>query len=103
MFGDLHLEHIRQWREKELSKYSLEYPLWNVPYNELIDDLESSGVNVVVSATNQNGIGVGTTFSRTVWQDATKMGIDGFGEEGEFHSVAEVWTASKEQALGLKP
>eukprot|EP00985_Skeletonema_marinoi_P002797 scaffold1152_cov174-Skeletonema_marinoi.AAC.1 len=30
------------------------------------------------------------------------MGIDGFGEEGEFHSVAEVWTTSKEQALGLK-
>ncbi|KAL7495069.1 hypothetical protein ACHAWT_005571 [Skeletonema menzelii] len=103
VFGDLHLEHIRQWREKELSKYSLEYPLWNVPYTELIDDLESSEVNVVVSASNQNGIGVGTTFSRTLWQDATKMGIDGFGEEGEFHSVAEVWTASKEQALGLKP
>ncbi len=103
VFGDLHLDHIRQWREKELSNYSLEYPLWNVPYTELMDDLEASGVNVVVSASNQDGIGVGTTFSRTLWQEATESGIDGFGEEGEFHSVAEVWTASKEQALGLEP
>ena len=102
VFGDLHLQHIRQWREKELGNYALEYPLWNAPYSELIADLEASGVRVVVSASSQDGIGVGTTFTRKLWQDAMKMGIDGFGEEGEFHSAAEVWTASREQALGLK-
>ena len=98
----MHLQHIRQWREKELGNYALEYPLWNAPYSELIADLEASGVRVVVSASSQDGIGVGTTFTRKLWQDAMKMGIDGFGEEGEFHSAAEVWTASREQALGLK-
>jgi iron complex transport system substrate-binding protein len=102
VFGDLHLQHIRQWREKELSKYSLEFPLWNAPYTELMDDLEASGVRVVVSASSQKGIGVGSTFSRTLWKDAMKMGIDGFGEEGEFHSVAEVWATSKEKALGYE-
>ncbi len=103
-FGDLHLQHIRQWREKEMGAYySLEYPIWNVPYDELLDDLESSGVRVVVSSSNQEGIDVGTPFTRTLFQDAVKkLAIDGFGEEGEFHSIAEVWTVSKEQALGLK-
>lgn len=102
VFGDLHLQHIREWRERELSKYRLEYPLWNVPYNELVDDLEASGIRVVVSASNKESVVVGTTFSRSLLEDAVKMEIDAFGEEGEFHSVAEVWTVSKEQALGLK-
>lgn len=58
---------------------------------------------MVVSASNQDDIDVGTPFTRTLCQDAMKkMAIDGFGEEGEFHSIAEVWTVSKEQALGLK-
>ena len=55
----------------------------------------------MVSASNQEGIDVGTPFTRTLFQDAVKkLAIDGFGEEGEFHSIAEVWTVSKEQALG---
>ena len=50
VFGDLHLAHIRKWRDTELSKYPLEYPLWKVPYDELISDLEASKVRVVLSA-----------------------------------------------------
>ena len=33
--------------------------------------------------------------------DAIALGLDGFGESGEFHSLAEVWSVSREQALGL--
>ena len=50
VFGDLHLEHIREWREKEFANnYLLEYPLWQITYETLLDDLEESGVSVTLS------------------------------------------------------
>ena len=103
-FGDLHLDHIREWRDQELSKYQLEYPLWKVPYEDLMRDLEASGISVRVSAVTKDGVSEGMYFTRKMWKDVRVrtylLGMDGFGEEGEFHSVAEVWTASREQALG---
>ena len=51
VFGDLHLEHIRDWREKEFAiNYSLEYPLWQITYETLLSDFEESGVSVTLSA-----------------------------------------------------
>ena len=101
-FGDLHLDHIRDWRDKEMSNdYTLEYPLWKVPYEDLMDDLEASGIRVVLSAVTRDGLDEGMLFTRELWDNAVELGMDGFGEEGEFHSVAEVWTVSREQALGL--
>ncbi|KAL7540376.1 hypothetical protein ACHAXR_010054 [Thalassiosira sp. AJA248-18] len=101
VFGDLHLDHIRDWRDKEMSKYELEYPLWNVPYEDLMEDLEASGITVRVSAVTKDGLKDGMIFNRKMWYDVVELGMDGFGEEGEFHSVAEVWATSREQALGL--
>ena len=101
VFGDLHLDHIRQWREKELSKYALEFPLWKVPYDNLMEDLETSGIRVVLTATTKEGVSEGMLFTRSLWKEIMEKGMDGFGEEGEFHSVAEVWTVSREQALGI--
>ena len=100
-FGDLHLAHIREWREKELSKYSLEYPLWNVSYTDLIADLEASQVSVVVSASTRENIKEGAVFTKETMDTAIKYGLDGFGENGEFHSVAEVWSVPRKQALGI--
>jgi len=102
VFGDLHLDHIRDWRDEEMGKhYELEYPLWQVPYGDLMNDLEASGIQVVLSAVTKEGLEEGQHFTRELWKDAVRLGMDGFGEEGEFHSVAEVWTSSREQALGL--
>jgi ATP-binding cassette subfamily B (MDR/TAP) protein 1 len=44
-FGDLHLDHIRSWREAELSSLgALHFPIWHVPYETLLADLEASKV-----------------------------------------------------------
>ena len=94
------MDHIKEWRDKELSKYDLEYPLWNVPYEDLMNDLEASGVTVRLSAVTKDGVKEGMIFTRKMWKDVVQLGMDGFGEEGEFHSVAEVWTVTREQALG---
>ena len=102
-FGDLHLDHIREWRDKEFPAHTLEYPLWKVPYEDLMQDLEMSGVSVVLSAVTvtEGGFKEGMTFTRKFWKDVEQLGLDGFGEAGEFHSIAEVWGVSREQALGL--
>jgi len=101
VFGDLHLDHIREWREKELGQYPLEYPLWKVSYDDLMDDLEKSKIRVVLSAATKDGVKEGTVFTRNFRNVVEALGMDGFGENGEFHSVAEVWAASRKEALGL--
>ncbi|KAL7510346.1 hypothetical protein ACHAXN_012028 [Cyclotella atomus] len=102
VFGDLHLSHIREWREKELGKYTLEYPLWKVPYSDLIADLEESEVRVVVSASTKEEMQKGMVFGRKLMNKAIELNLDGFGENGEFHSLAEVWSVSRNQALGVE-
>ena len=101
VFGDLHLDHIREWREKELQQYTLEYPLWKTPYDDLMNDLEASHIRVVLSAATKEGVKEGMLFSRELRKSCEILGMDGFGENGEFHSVAEVWSVSREEALGL--
>lgn len=110
IFGDLHLAHIRSWREKELSRFGipLAYPLWHVPATALHTDLEASGVSCVVSACRGKPhdraapkINVGTAFGRRLSDEVQAHGWDPFGEEGEFHTVAEVWKIPAERALGM--
>jgi len=119
VFGDLHLEHIKEWRESALSSlgYDLEFPLWKVPYDTLMDDLEASGVPCVVSGTTCDDVPVGTLFDRKFYNSIrttethganpensgsnTLSRIDAFGERGEFHSLAKVWSVSREKAIGL--
>ena len=114
-FGDLHLEHIRSWREKALSPIvqevfggaAMRYPLWKVPYEVLMADLLASGVPCRISAmpdappSAASKLFVGARFGPEVAQEATAIGWDAFGENGEFHSVAEPWKrASETEAAG---
>mmetsp|Transcript_3668 Transcript_3668/g.13177 ORF Transcript_3668/g.13177 Transcript_3668/m.13177 type:complete len:324 (+) Transcript_3668:131-1102(+) len=128
-FGDLHLQHIRTWREKEMAgiapSVKLRFPVWQVPYDRLLDDLELSGVRCIISACEgpglayeadepRNGDGnrvlpsakdlqieLGTVFSRELSQTIMKAGWDGMGENGECHTLAEVWSVPRERALGI--
>ena len=121
VFGDLHLEHIRDWRESALTLlgYKREYPLWNLPYDDLFADLEKSAVPCVVSGSTCHVVPQGTVFDRKFYNwivseapitTSIETGNDGkersrpvdaFGERGEFHSLAQVWKVSREQALGI--
>jgi ABC-type Fe3+-hydroxamate transport system substrate-binding protein/diphthamide synthase (EF-2-diphthine--ammonia ligase) len=103
--GDLHLEHIRSWREKTFGgfDFTLEYPLWKKDYMYLMDDLEASGVPCRVSASTVDGVAVDTMFTREFYDKLVDGGsIDGFGECGEFHSLAMVWEVPPKVALGCK-
>jgi diphthamide synthase (EF-2-diphthine--ammonia ligase) len=58
-------------------------------------------VRVVVSASTMDGIEEGMVFDRELMSKAVALNLDAFGESGEFHSLAEVWSVSRSQALGL--
>eukprot|EP00899_Mesostigma_viride_P004720 jgi/Mesvir1/14249/Mv09685-RA.1 len=98
-FGDLHLHSIRSWREAALSPLGapLQFPLWRVPYDQLLHDLATSGVVCVVSAVTDAAKGVvqvGDVFGADLVARAGAAGIDAFGEAGEFHTLARVWERS---------
>ena len=100
-FGDLHLSHIKEWRDDALGGYPLEYPCWKRPYATLLDDLEASGAKCIVSASTTDVVKEGDVFGRELYELALANGVDAFGEEGEFHTLAQVWEVDRRQALGL--
>lgn len=111
IFGDLHLAHIRSWREENFAPLGLErvYPLWGRDYAELLDDLEASGVPVSISAAPEGeraGLDcatVGTPFDRAFAARASEAGWDAFGEKGEFHTLAELWRAKGDPLAQPEP
>lgn len=108
-FGDLHLEHVRAWRDGQMPRFgSLHYPLWRTAYEVLLDDLEASKVPCALTAlaglegtSVPQGMEVGRAFDRGAYSLSRSAGWDGFGENGEFHSLAKVWEVPRTVALGL--
>jgi len=103
VFGDLHLGHIKEWRDTILAELDceLEYPLWKVPYSDLLEDLEASQVPCEVSGSSRPEVKVGTMFTRELYNKVKQFDIDGFGEAGEFHSLAMVFKVPRAVALGI--
>lgn len=91
-FGDLHLEHIRAWRESCFAPLlatgmTLEFPLWRVSYSTLMQDYLASGARSEVSAVAHPALEgmIGVSFGPE-FVDALPDGVDAFGENGEFHT-----------------
>jgi len=90
VFGDLHLEDIRKWREEEFRKLGFDclFPIWNKPYKELYDRLEREKVTIRITGVKDDYrdlIKPGTLFNRD-FIDSLPEGIDLMGENGEFHT-----------------
>jgi len=104
VFGDLHLDDIHQWRNDQLGTlgYDLEFPLWKTSYAELAIDLERSGIQCVISSSTTDLVKVGDVYNQALREriEASSNRIDLFGENGEFHTVAQVWTVERSRALG---
>ena len=92
-FGDLHLEHIREWRVNAFAdaqrtrELSLLFPIWKVPYEELMKDLQASNASCHVSAVAKPGldISIGDAFDEQLLERLPED-ADRFGENGEFHT-----------------
>jgi uncharacterized protein (TIGR00290 family) len=89
-FGDLFLEDVRAYREKQLKDTGLEpiFPLWGQPTRELANEMIAAGMRAKLTCIDTQQLD--TQFLGREFDDKflTNLpdGVDPCGEKGEFHS-----------------
>jgi len=91
-FGDLFLEDIRAYREKQLQGTGLEplFPIWRLPTGELARDMIRGGVKARLTCVDPSKLDAsyaGRDFDAPML-DQLPPSIDPCGENGEFHTFA---------------
>jgi uncharacterized protein (TIGR00290 family) len=91
-FGDLFLEDIRQYREKQLANTGIFplFPLWKIPTDQLAQEMVQSGLRAFISCVDPKQIDrsfAGRIFDESFLNDLPPS-VDPCGERGEFHSFA---------------
>jgi uncharacterized protein (TIGR00290 family) len=89
-FGDLFLEDIRAYREKQLAGTGLEplFPVWGIPTGELAEQMIAAGVRAKLTCVDPSKLDAsfaGRDFGSALLRDLP-AGVDPCGENGEFHS-----------------
>lgn len=89
-FGDLFLEDVRAYREKQLKSTGLEpiFPLWGLPTDRLAREMIASGVRARLTCIDTSKLDrsfAGREFDAALLADLP-AGVDPCGERGEFHS-----------------
>jgi len=91
-FGDLFLEDIREYREKQLSNTAISplFPLWKRPTDQLAREMVRSGLRAFITCIDPKQID--PSFAGRIFDDSflndLPPGVDPCGERGEFHSFA---------------
>jgi uncharacterized protein (TIGR00290 family) len=90
VFGDLFLEDIRAYREKQLSKTDLKacFPLWGNNSLELAREFIKLGFKAIITCVDSNALDgsfAGRPFDEA-FLSALPASVDPCGENGEFHS-----------------
>ena len=89
-FGDLFLQDIRQYREKQLTGTGLEplFPLWLEPTDKLAREMIAGGLKakiVCVDPKKLDATFAGREFDTDLLRELP-AGVDPCGENGEFHT-----------------
>lgn len=89
-FGDLFLEDIRRYRERQLEGTGLKpiFPLWQLPTRQLALDMVASGVRAKITCVDPGKLDrsyAGREFDRDLIEGLAD-GTDPCGENGEFHT-----------------
>jgi uncharacterized protein (TIGR00290 family) len=89
-FGDLFLEDVRAYREKQLRDTSIEpiFPLWGRPTRELAEEMIASGMRAKLTCVDTHQLDrqfLGREFDEQLLAELP-AGVDPCGEKGEFHS-----------------
>ena len=89
-FGDLFLQDIREYRERQLQGSGLTplFPVWSIPTNELAPAMIASGLRAKLTCVDSQVLSakfVGREFDEQLLSDLPPR-IDPCGENGEFHS-----------------
>jgi uncharacterized protein (TIGR00290 family) len=92
VFGDIHLQSGLEWVEKvckELGIKAIE-PLWKIPTKEILLNFIDAGFEAYVTSCQAKLLGkefVGRKLDKKFLEDASKLGIDVCGENGEYHTL----------------
>jgi len=89
-FGDLFLQDIRDYRERQLLDTGLEplFPVWGIPTAKLARDMIAAGVKAIVTCVDPSQVDrtfAGRDFDQALL-DSLPPGVDPCGENGEFHT-----------------
>ena len=90
-FGDLFLEDIRTYRERQLggSGISPVFPLWGMPTKKLAHEMLDSGVEACITCVDSRSLS--PSFSGRKWDGSLiksfSESVDPCGENGEFHTL----------------
>ena len=89
-FGDLFLEDVRTYRERQLEGTGLraEFPLWGQPTGELAEHMLAAGLKATVTCVDPKQVArelAGRPWDRALL-DELPEGVDPCGENGEFHT-----------------
>jgi uncharacterized protein (TIGR00290 family) len=90
-FGDLFLEDVRQYREKQFAGTGIEpvFPLWRVPTRELADEMLAAGLEAYIGSVDLKKLPAdfaGRLWSRDLLKELPP-GVDPCGENGELHTI----------------
>jgi uncharacterized protein (TIGR00290 family) len=91
-FGDLFLEDVRAYRERQLAGTGLEpvFPLWGLPTQTLAQEMIAAGLKATLTCVDTRKLDVsfaGKSFDENLLAELPSE-IDPCGENGEFHSFA---------------
>jgi uncharacterized protein (TIGR00290 family) len=89
-FGDLFLQDIRDYRERQLQGTGLEplFPVWEIPTTKLARDMIAAGVKAKITCVDPAQVDrtfAGRDFDQALL-DSLPPGVDPCGENGEFHT-----------------
>jgi len=89
-FGDLFLEDVRTYREKQMKDTGLQplFPLWGQPTRDLANAMIASGLRAKLTCVDTQKLDasfVGREFNESLLADLPDE-VDPCGEKGEFHS-----------------
>jgi len=90
IFGDLYLEDVRAYREKNLAGTGIApvFPLWELPTGRLARDMIEAGVEAHLAVVDMKKLPASLAGRRfdAALLDALPVGADPCGENGEFHT-----------------
>ena len=91
-FGDLFLQDIKSYREKQMASWGLEplFPIWNTPTDQLSRSMVESGLKAYLTCVDPHQCPkefAGRLYSHELLDDLPDS-VDPCGEHGEFHTFA---------------
>jgi uncharacterized protein (TIGR00290 family) len=92
VFGDLFLEDVRAYREKQLAGTGIDpvFPLWGRDTRALAREMVAGGLRAVLTCVDPRALDrgyAGRSFD-AAFLDGLPAGVDPCGERGEFHTFA---------------